>query len=268
MDIKMQPIGIFHCDHHEKYHLQRQGGVLDGYHGKVVLEPHQNFEQALEGVDGFDRIWLIYGFHKNNHWKPKVMPPRADRKHGVFATRSPHRPNAIGMSAVRLLRVKGRTLYVEDHDLLDGTLILDIKPYVDYCDSFISEPQGWLDELPQENEYYIIWDENVVEQIDFLEANGTFNIRLPVRNNLAVNPFPSKSNRIQELEDGTYQLAVKSWRIHFAVDAAALVVKIIDIYSGYDEDTLNGNKQSKWSDVNLHRQLIYFYKMRRNEEET
>lgn len=102
---------------------------------------------AWQDLAGFERIWLVFVFDRSEGWKPLVRPPRGGGKRGVLATRSPHRPNAIGLSAVELLAVEDGILRVRGLDLLDGTPILDIKPYVPYADAFPGATAGWIDEL-------------------------------------------------------------------------------------------------------------------------
>ena len=103
--------------------------------------------EAFRDLAGFERIWLIFVFDRSDGWKPQVRPPRGGGKRGVLATRSPHRPNAIGLSAVELVSVEERALRVRGVDLLDGTPILDIKPYVPYADAFPAARAGWIDAI-------------------------------------------------------------------------------------------------------------------------
>ena len=103
---------------------------------------------ALKDLDGFDRIWIIAWLHLNKHWNPLVQPPRGPKtKRGTLATRAPHRPNPIGLSAPRLHHIEDNNLFVEGIDLLDQTPILDIKPYVTYCDAFPEAHCGYVDHL-------------------------------------------------------------------------------------------------------------------------
>ena len=102
---------------------------------------------AFRDLAGFERIWLVFVFHRSEGWKPEVRPPRGGGKRSVLATRSPHRPNAIGLSAVELIGVDERALRVRGMDLLDGTPILDIKPYVPYADAFPGARAGWIDAI-------------------------------------------------------------------------------------------------------------------------
>lgn len=104
-------------------------------------------EAAYRGLAGFDRIWLLFVFDRSQGWKPEVRPPRGGGKRSVLATRSPHRPNPIGLSAVELLEVVPGGMRVRGVDLLDGTPILDIKPYVAYADAFPGAAAGWIDAL-------------------------------------------------------------------------------------------------------------------------
>ena len=102
---------------------------------------------AFADLAGFERLWLLFVFHRSEGWKAQVRPPRGGGKRGVLATRSPHRPNAIGLSAVELVAVEERALRVRGVDLLDGTPILDIKPYVPYADAFPDARAGWIDAI-------------------------------------------------------------------------------------------------------------------------
>lgn len=107
----------------------------------IVDIPHA----AYRDLEGFERIWLVYVLHRSEGWKAEVRPPRGGGKRSVLATRSPHRPNAIGLSAVHLIAVEPTALRVQGIDLLDGTPILDIKPYVPYADAFPDSKAGWID---------------------------------------------------------------------------------------------------------------------------
>src|SRR5262249_2374077 len=143
--LSCQPIGYFHCLKKDRYSLPRQSSEGEKNQGHILLAPHQNFEQALEDLRGFNRIWVIFWFHKNTHWKPKVLTPHGPPKRGLFATRSPHRPNPLGLSCLEIASIKGLKIEVINHDLIDGTPILDIKPYISYADAWPNSQQGWLE---------------------------------------------------------------------------------------------------------------------------
>ncbi len=114
-----------------------------GIEGQVWVD--DSCAPALDGIEGFDRVWLIYWMDRAGPFKARVVPYRDTGEHGLFATRSPNRPNPIGMSVVRLLRREGRVLHVSDIDVLDNTPLLDVKPYVPQFDAFPASRAGWLD---------------------------------------------------------------------------------------------------------------------------
>lgn len=123
-------------------------GTESGVAEQAIIEFVPDFPfTAYRDLEGFDRIWLIFLFHRSQGWKTEVRPPRGGGKRSVLATRSPHRPNALGMSCVSLLGVEAGCLRVHGIDLLDGTPILDIKPYVPYTDAFSESRAGWIDRL-------------------------------------------------------------------------------------------------------------------------
>ena len=134
-----------------KFGVPRQAGIVDTP-GRIVFEPEYRVADALRGLEGFDYIWLIWQFSEavRDDWSPTVRPPRlgGNERMGVFATRSPFRPNAIGLSSVRVLRVEqdtllGPVIYVSGADLMDGTPIFDIKPYLPYTDSHPNARSGF-----------------------------------------------------------------------------------------------------------------------------
>lgn len=123
-------------------------GTETGTVAEAVIEFVADFPAAsFRDLQGFQRIWLIFVFHRSEGWKAEVKPPRGGGKRSVLATRSPHRPNAIGLSAVELLGIDDHSLHVRGLDLLDGTPILDIKPYVPYADAFPNSRAGWIDAI-------------------------------------------------------------------------------------------------------------------------
>jgi tRNA (adenine37-N6)-methyltransferase len=111
--------------------------------GRILID--EQYAAALDDIEGFERLWLIYWMDRVRQFTPKVMPYRDSREHGLFATRSPSRPNPIGMSVVRFLRREGSTLYVLDIDIVSGAKLLDIKPYVPEFDSHPGSRAGWFD---------------------------------------------------------------------------------------------------------------------------
>ncbi|GEM_PF-247069 len=148
-----QPIGIVRTPYARRIDAPHQptvvAGTETGAPAEATLELDASLpETLLRDLAGFERIWLIFVFHESQGWAPLVQPPRGPRgKRGVLATRSPHRPNAIGLSCVELVAVEGRTLRLRGVDLLDGTPVLDLKPYVPYADAFPEARAGWIDQV-------------------------------------------------------------------------------------------------------------------------
>ena len=148
----MEVIARIHNDFPTKFGLPRQSGLAPSLRSKIVFEPAYRIPEALRGLEGFSHIWLIWGFSGNCHsWSPTVRPPRlgGNVRMGVFATRSPFRPNPIGLSSVRLESIEtdgenGLVLIVSGADLMDGTPIYDIKPYLPGVDAHPDATEGFV----------------------------------------------------------------------------------------------------------------------------
>ncbi len=146
----MEPIARIHTDFSTKFGVPRQSGLVEALEAEIIFEPPYRDPAALRGLEGFSHLWLVWVFHQaaGRPWSPTVRPPRlgGNRRMGVFATRSPFRPNPVGLSAVKLAGIEaagpsGPVLRVRGADLVDGTPILDIKPYLPYADC-IPEASG------------------------------------------------------------------------------------------------------------------------------
>lgn len=142
------PIGYIQTPFKERFGTPRQPGLVPSAHAKLTLVADSRWQGACDGLEGFSHIWLIFVFHANANKavRAKIHPPRLDgEKMGMFATRTPHRPNPIGLSVVKLEKVEQNTIYLSGVDLVDGTPILDIKPYVPQVDALPSATGGWTD---------------------------------------------------------------------------------------------------------------------------
>lgn len=173
--VPMKIIARIRSDFSEKFGIPRQSGLVDALRARIVFEPEYRNADALRGLEGFSHIWLLWQFSRaqREDWSPTVRPPRlgGNARMGVFATRSPYRPNAIGLSCVRLVSVDvdaedGPTLTVAGADLLDGSPIFDIKPYLPYADAHpeaaggfapsptatlrVAFPEALLERLPED----------------------------------------------------------------------------------------------------------------------
>ena len=156
MDIS--PIAYIRTEFPEKFGIPRQSGLADNLRARIVFEPEYRNQDAVGGLEGFSHIWLIWEFSANKRscWQPTVRPPRlgGNEHMGVFATRSPFRPNPLGLSCVSLERIdmddrEGPVIHVRGADLMDGTPIYDIKPYIKYADSRPHAVCGYVDTLPE-----------------------------------------------------------------------------------------------------------------------
>ncbi|MBI5201064.1 MAG: tRNA (N6-threonylcarbamoyladenosine(37)-N6)-methyltransferase TrmO [Elusimicrobia bacterium] len=149
--MNVRPIGVLRSCFKEKFGTPRQPHLAPGASATLTLDAAHVPEQSLAGLDGFSHVWLLSWFHLNTNKKPlpKVHPPRLQGgKVGLFASRSPHRPNPIGLSLARLEKIDGATLHLSGIDLVDGTPILDVKPYIPESDGAPKASAGWTSEAP------------------------------------------------------------------------------------------------------------------------
>lgn len=147
-EYKIKPVAHMKSDFPTKFGIPRQAGIVPALESRIVFEPEYGDREALRGIEGFSHLWLIWGFSevRREGWSPTVRPPRlgGNVRMGIFATRSPFRPNSLGLSCVRLVSVeKDGSLRVSGADLMDGTPIFDIKPYVPYADSHPDAASGF-----------------------------------------------------------------------------------------------------------------------------
>jgi tRNA-Thr(GGU) m(6)t(6)A37 methyltransferase TsaA len=237
----VEPIGYVRCAADSKVQVARQPRAAAGVPALIELLPGRNFEHALEDLACWELIWVLFWFHHNPGWRPKVLPPRSTRgRKGVFATRAPHRPNPIGMSVVRLEHVAGLTLQVRDADMLDGTPVLDLKPYVAYTDAYPDAGTGWLteeappgpggppaDPLPA---YPVRFGPLALEQSEWVQAHTGLALAERIQSTLSLGPAPHPYRRIRSSSAGL-QLAVKEWRVRFSVSGRE--VSILEVDSGF-----------------------------------
>ena len=254
-----QPIGYISSDKKYRYETPRQGVLAEESVSEISLLPHKNFEQAVEELDGFERIWVIYQFHLNTNWKPKVTPPRHTRKKiGVFATRAPYRPNPIGMSCVKLLKVEGLKIYITESDILDGSPVLDIKPYLPYSDSFPDVKTGWV-ESGMERRFEVTISPNAMRKMEWLYSEAGINLKSFARLQLEFNPTDDTRKRIEHI-DRHYILSYRTWRIRYAVKKSSKIVSLTDITSGYKKSDLKSGLTDVYGDKNLHRKFLNVFR--------
>jgi tRNA-Thr(GGU) m(6)t(6)A37 methyltransferase TsaA len=220
----------------------------------IELLPGQNFEHALADLESWELIWVLFWFHLNPGWRPKVLPPRSTTgRKGVFSTRAPHRPNPLGMSVVRLERVDGLILHIRDSDMLDGTPVLDLKPYVAYTDAHPGAGAGWLEPDPV-SAYTVELTALAAEQALWIETHTGLAIRERVQSTLALGPEPHPYRRIRHTADGML-LAVKEWRVRFCVTGRN--VQVTGIHSGFRASQLAADDEN--DALQAHRKFVVLW---------
>lgn len=223
--VPMKIIARMHSSFPSKFGIPRQSGLVEGLKSTIVFEPEYRNPDALRGMEGFSHLWLIWSFSKavREDWSPTVRPPRlgGNTRMGVFATRSPFRPNAIGLSSVKLDGVElhptlGPVIHVSGADLLDGTPIFDIKPYLPYTDShpealggFTTGYQGYKLELD--------FPPALLEQVPEQDREGLMGV-------LAQDPRPS----YQDDPERVYGMAFGTVDVKFTVKEGLLTVVGVD----------------------------------------
>ncbi len=233
-EIKIQPVGYLQSNLKQRYETPRQGVLAKDNSAVIHLNPKQNFEQAVKELSGFERIWIIYQFHLNKNWKPLVTPPRHTRKKvGVFATRAPYRPNHIGLSCVKLDKIEGLKIFISECDILDGTPIIDIKPYLPYSDSFPNVKTGWV-KSGLENIYSVSFNSKAKNIAEKLKSEKDINLLNYARVQLEFNPADTTRKRITRQKSKTdngkeYTLNYQDWKINYSVNKVEKKVTITEI---------------------------------------
>ena len=234
--VELQIIAHAHNGFADKFGIPRQPQSLSHIETRIVFTPPFRVREALRGIEGFSHLWLIWGFSANEEkgnassagdtfsrsWSPTVRPPRlgGNKRMGVFATRSPFRPNPIGLSSVRLLRVEendgeGMVLVVAGADLMDGTPIYDVKPYLSYSDAHPEACNGFAEET-KNYRLQVIWSNDALQQISDSQ-------RTELEEILSQDPRPAyQHNPLRE-----YKLDYDGMRVVFSVEEATLFVRSI-----------------------------------------
>ncbi len=221
--LTLQPIGFLRTRQQVKFQAGHQPSAATESCNELELLPGCGYEQALRDLEGMDRVWLIWWFHRNADWRPLVLPPRGPAKRrGVFATRSPHRPNPLGLTAVPLLGVAGRTLRLGPCDLVDGTPVLDIKPYVAAYDAFPGARAGWIDATEEAERaparFTVEFTAGAEQQAGWLRTGWGIDFTPRLRALLARDPSPHRTRRIRRRGEGRSEISCGAWRAVFAVE--------------------------------------------------
>lgn len=245
-----KPIGKIKSDAVYTQETPRQG-AFSRRSAVIELEKWCDPEHSLKDLDGVTHIWIIWVFDRVENWKSLVHPPTACRKVGVFATRSPHRPNPIGITCARLVKVENNRLYIENSDLLDGTPVLDIKPYIAGADAVSDSSVAWLNEEPFEIKEFSALP-CACEKGDFLRETSGLDLLETARVQLATRKMDIKCQRLElDEEHKCGKLAFRTWRIYFTYSEEK--VTVTDIESGYSSSELAPDAPDRYGDLELHR---------------
>lgn len=229
----VEPIGVFRSPYRERAEAPRQPAAARGVEGRIELFPGRGFEFALSDLASWSHIWVLFWFHQAETWRPKVRPPRSRARRGVFATRSPHRPNPIGLSVVELVEVDGLVVRVRNVDVLDETPVLDLKPYVAYTDAVSSANTGWLEDgalVDPGPKFAVEFAPFALAQAEFLANEFGLELLEPIARALSLGPAPHPYRRIKRDGD-TLRLAYKEWRARFRVSSDR--VEVMALGTGY-----------------------------------
>lgn len=227
-EYQFNPIGVIHSCFKEKFGIPRQPGIVPEAKSVLEILPPYNRAEALSELTDFSHIWLIFIFHQamRTEWRPTVRPPRlgGNRRIGVFASRAPFRPNPIGLSVVTLEKIECEgdscLLYLKGADLVDGTPVLDIKPYVPYVDAIPGAKAGYAAEFP-EQKMDVNFSQLAETQITAREQAGNKGLRQLITQVLAQDPRPAyyadnKQEKEQVFGMRLYDFDLK-WRINHGV---------------------------------------------------
>lgn len=226
--MELKVIAYARNGHTDKFGIPRQSREESPILTRIVFEPEYNVPEALRGIEGYSHLWLLWGFSKVDSWSPTVRPPRlgGNKRMGVFATRSPYRPNPIGLSSVRLVRVGQGELVVSGADVLDGTPIYDIKPYLSFSDSHPDAKNGFAEET-KDYQLEVKWQ---VEGTTSIAEDKRYGLGLPrdtkdaITYILAQDPRPA----YQDDPEREYKMDYGGYTITFSVKKQVVVVKNIE----------------------------------------
>ncbi len=227
MEYRLSQIAHIRTDFKEKFGVPRQAGVVPGLKGKIVFEPEFRNADMLKGLEEFSHLWLIWEFSKNldedgnSRWTPTVRPPRlgGNERKGVFATRSPFRPNPLGLSVVKIEKITeepglGPVIYVLGADMVDNTPVFDIKPYIPYADAVLGAKGGFTDSTEYKT-LNVVWE----KKDDMLPEEE----RLSLEKILANDPRPHYQNDPQRI----YGMSFAGYEVKFRVSGDT--VSVVDV---------------------------------------
>lgn len=232
MNVSMESIAVIRSPFREKFSTPRQPGLTPSVTALIEFNPDFCSPEAVRGLEGFSHIWLIFLFHQNlkQGWKPTVRPPRlgGNQRVGVYSSRSPFRPNPVGLSAVKLLdlNICGQeiSLKVEGPDLIDKTPIIDIKPYISYSNSIPEATRGFADQALERLE--VIYSDQAQKQLQRYAITSP-DLEHLLRETLALDPRPAYKRNTDE--EKRYGVLFDRYNVNWMVKQGRVVVLNIEI---------------------------------------
>ena len=228
--LTIKPIGVIRTAMRLRFEAPHQPDASRPEKAVIHLLPDRGFERALRDLEGFERIWLLWWFHRSSGWRPLVRPPRgAGQRRGTFATRAPHRPNPLGLSCVQLRGIAGLQILIGSCDLLDGTPILDIKPYLSAIDAFPDSRSGWVEEVEADTasppRYCLIFSPTAAAQLAWLRERWNIDFMTRAAAILERDPAPHRTRRIYRFGSERFRMGCGPWRIVFSVEDEQVLVE-------------------------------------------
>jgi tRNA-Thr(GGU) m(6)t(6)A37 methyltransferase TsaA len=243
--LEVKPIGVVRSPFRDRHSAPRQPSLARDTEARIEIFARAELEHGLEDIETWSHLWVLYWFHLNAHFRPKVEAPRSAKRRGVFATRSPYRPNPIGLSAVALERVEGRILHVRGLDMIDGTPVIDLKPYVPYSDH-VQANSGWLEEGASADpgpRFEVSYEPDALAQLQWLKLHAALDLEPAITRILSTGPVPHPYRRIRREGQG-YRLGLRDWRVRFSLDGQQ--VRVHAIASGYKPRVLADPSAAAW----------------------
>ena len=227
--LNITPIGFIRSRKPLKFDARHQPDEKQAETNVLEMLPGDKYQKALKDLAGFDRVWLLWWFHRNKDWRPEVLPPRGpSKRRGVFATRSPHRPNPLGITPVQLIEIKKGQLILGPCDLVDGTPVFDIKPYIPAYDSFPDAKAGWIDEvdaaLGSPPAFTVTFAPQAAEHMAWLKQEWSVDFEARLLEILSRDPSPHRTRRIRSRRGDLFDLGCGAWYAVFEVKDATVRV--------------------------------------------
>lgn len=238
MEFRFTPIGVVHSCFKEKFGIPRQPGLAPDARALLKLHPHLGLKDSIRGLENFSHLWLLFVFHANSKYKKLLIrPPRLGgvRKIGVFASRSPHRPNPLGLSVVALERIEvggdgSVDLHLKGVDLMNGTPVLDIKPYLSYCDVVSESSYGFLDTMETAPPLSVTFEKEADEFLMEIQKKGYNFLPSLIRQILALDPRPAFKKKADARGKKHYSVRLSDFDVHWKyVAGECRVTRIEDL---------------------------------------